>query len=127
MNQQFSTSSIELKRSIRIVWYIFSIVGLIVVFVSVFLKPDVVLNLAPTCASVKYQNQECILCGMTRAFIEVGDLKFAMAHHLNRGSIFLFLLFSANSLAFITFCLMNSIRCTRKHSIIKFNFNFKNL
>lgn len=104
----------EVKQAFKIIWWIFSIAGLIIVFVSVFLKHDLVLSISPTCVSMKYFNKECILCGMTRAFLEIGDLRLALAYHLNRGSIILFLLFCVNSIVFITFGFINSIRYTKK-------------
>jgi hypothetical protein len=113
MNQQFQISTTEIKRAFHIVWLVFSIVAFVIVMVSIFVNNHAVLSMSPTCASMKYLNKECILCGMTRAFIAIGDFRWSAAYQLNRGSILLYLLFCANSVVFITLSLMNKIHYSK--------------
>lgn len=125
MTQQYHIFLVELKQAFRIVWYIISLIGLVILFAALFMKHDLVLSITPTCASIKYFNKECILCGMSRAFLEIRDLRFFEAYQLNRGSIFLFLFFCANSIIFITFNLINTIRYLKKFQFYKSIFKLK--
>jgi hypothetical protein len=92
----------NIKFELKLVWTIISVVS-IFFFVSLFVfDKNNILDFSPICKSVELYNVECLLCGMTRAFIKCSEFRFTEAYKLNNGSIFLYTLLLFNSLFFIT-------------------------
>lgn len=79
----------DVVKAIRITWIIIGIIGCSAIIISGFLNP-IHLKFVPICPSLSIK-RECILCGMTRAFIKIGNLNFKAAYLLNKGSIFLYI------------------------------------
>lgn len=72
------------------------------------LLPDyVIINNTTVCESKILNGSDCFMCGMTHAFSSIGkgNLNAALDH--NRGSIFLFIIFAANSALFFVYSLKN--------------------
>lgn len=122
MNQKSQILLKEIRQALKIVWFIYSLLGIMVIFISTSFSEGTVLNITPTCFSVKYFNSECHFCGMTRAFINIGKLNFFEALKLNKGSIFLFIVILANSLLFIKHATFNLTKYFIKNQFIKTNF-----
>ena len=101
MNKTFIS---ELKFSFKIVWIIISILIFVTLFLS-FIFPEVLLNISPVCVSKSLYGRECFMCGTTRAFVEISSGRFSEAYELNKFSVVLFLIFSVNTLLFLTFIL----------------------
>jgi hypothetical protein len=100
----------DLKLSAEIVWVMFSIIITAVLAMSFFL-PEALVNLSPVCISKSSFGfgAECFMCGMTRAFVEIPTGNFHGANILNNLSIYIFALFTLNSMIFIYY-LLNKIR-----------------
>ncbi len=90
----------ELKLSIEIAWIIYSVVILLILILSVFL-PETLIKISPVCVSKMYYGEECFMCGMTRAFVEISTGNFSKANSLNNFSLILFSVFILNTLLFI--------------------------
>ena len=88
--------NIELKNAIYIVWYVISVI-LLVILVLALLNPPRLLNEIPLC-EYKLEGKECCFCGMTRAFFAIGNMNFQIAQRLNSGSVLLFIMFLLNTI-----------------------------
>lgn len=82
----------DLKISIRIISYMISAVMFLALILSYF-YPDIFLNLSPVCMSKTMFNEECFMCGSSRAFIELSNGNITKAASLNLFSPFLYLIF----------------------------------
>ena len=89
----------EFKTAITIVWYVLSLV-IVMILVLSFIKPMSIINEIPIC-EYKLQEKSCVLCGMTRAFLEITIGNFQKANRLNQGSILLFSFFILNTITII--------------------------
>lgn len=89
----------DLKISLRITSYILSSFMLLILFLSFFF-PDVLLKLSPVCVSKTMLNEECFMCGTTRAFIEASRGNFTGAASLNKFSPLIFLMFVFSGIYF---------------------------
>jgi hypothetical protein len=88
-------------KEIRIVWKIFSLLILFFLIALFSINNNTLYSLSPKCTSVSLYNEQCILCGTTRAFIEIKKFNFNNAYLLNRSSIFLYFMLIFNTLFFI--------------------------
>lgn len=79
------------------------IVFLLLLFI---LDSSLLLASAPICPS-KLKGTECMLCGMTRAFLKIKEGQFLAAHQFNRGSLILFSWIVVNSIIFISEKIIN--------------------
>ena len=86
--------------SLLIAWGIISVLIISVLIVPFLINSDVILKNTPICPS-KLNNENCLLCGMTQAFIEISNGKFSTAHMFNQLSIPLYGLFIINSIIFV--------------------------
>lgn len=88
----------DIKTSFLLSWLTMSAV-ILVVLVSPFLLSDkTIYSIAPKCEwKIKY-HKECVLCGMTTAFIEISKGQLSAANRSNRFSLYLYLVFSVNEL-----------------------------
>jgi len=125
MNQQHEILFKEIKQAFRVVWIVISIAGLFTILIATFLNKETILHISPTCVSIKYFHKECFLCGMTRAFLDIGRFNFFDAYLLNKGSVFLFFVIMVNSILFITFNVVNIRRYLIKSQFNKSIFKLK--
>ena len=95
----------EINNALKIIWMVITLLTTLLILIPFIVDRDKILNNTPVCISVSKYNVECALCGMTRAFIEISNGNFIKAYTLNKGSLFLYVAFLANSLIFI----LNSI------------------
>jgi len=106
---------VELKISIKIVWWILSAISIITAC-SIFILPDEFFMKISCMLSSGHGDGHCILCGMTRASIAIskGDLRQAI--YLNKISLTLFSLLLLNSFAFLIFAGINITNFIRRKS-----------
>ncbi|PZP51130.1 MAG: hypothetical protein DI598_03915 [Pseudopedobacter saltans] len=90
----------ELYSAIKIVWAVITTLSILVLIVVFCCDENTVLKSVPTC-TYKLQGRECILCGCTRAFLQIKHLSFDKAFRLNKLSILLFVLLLANIFFFL--------------------------
>jgi len=103
----------DLKISLLIVWFLISIMVLVVLAVPFIIDHKTILRATPECQWRMKHGRECILCGMARSFLLISKGCFAQAYSLNRGSIVLYLIFVANDLAFLMFLLQFTVKRLR--------------
>jgi len=96
----------ELTRAIIIIWKISAIISALILISVLVMDRDFLLSKVPTCPS-KLQNQECILCGSSRAFFEIKEFNFKAAYGLNKLSIFVFLGMLINTSIFLFYIIKN--------------------
>ncbi|MFV0306026.1 MAG: DUF2752 domain-containing protein [Moheibacter sp.] len=89
----------EFIKALKIIWMI-TVIFPIVILLLVFLFDDKTLSIVPEC-EYKAKGIKCILCGSTRAFLEIKNLNFHKAYELNNLSIFIFGFLILNSILFI--------------------------
>ena len=93
----------EARQSLRIVWFVVSLVILAALTAPFALGSDRIARLLPPCEwKVKYQ-RECAFCGMTTAFINISHGQFNDAQRANHAGIPLYLLFVSNELGVAAF------------------------
>lgn len=93
----------ELKRAFRIVWIIISS-ALILVLLSPFALPrETLLQSVPTCEWKAKYNRECILCGMSTAFILLSEGRVSEARETNDASLPLYSLMCLNEIVLVAF------------------------
>ena len=86
-----------------VVWIIISIVTAAILILPLIITDQLILEISPTCSSIKKYNKDCIMCGMTRAFIQISHANFLSAQRLNKGSIVLYCSFLSNLILFCIF------------------------
>lgn len=96
----------DLRFSIAVVWKIYSAIILLVIILSVFF-PELLIKISPVCISKSVYGEDCFMCGMTRAFVEIPKGNFPEAYMLNSFSIILYSLFILNSLLLIYSTVIN--------------------
>ena len=119
LDKQFRS---DLKPALLIVWKIVSIVCIVITGLA-FLDPDILLKLSPACLSIQLYGTECFMCGMTRAFIEIGKLNLSEALQLNSFSIALFSCFVINSITSIIYHIYRINFGSSFRNILKSNIN----
>ena len=92
----------EVRAAFKIVWIIYSALVLLVLVITVF-SAGTLLDISPVCLSKSLNGEECLMCGMTRAFVEISEGNIINAYILNKLSIFLFSVMSLNSILFILY------------------------
>lgn len=79
-----------LARALKIVWLLYSALGLILLFVVLFIPPRLVLQNTPVCYSIKQFGKPCFMCGATRSFLQAGSANFTQALQYNKLAVVLF-------------------------------------
>ena len=92
----------EIRAAFKIVWIIYSAIALLVIAITVF-SAGTLHEISPVCLSKSLNGEECFMCGMTRAFVEISEGNIINAYILNKLSIFLFSVMSLNSILFILY------------------------
>ncbi|MBV6478873.1 MAG: hypothetical protein HGGPFJEG_01630 [Ignavibacteria bacterium] len=109
MIKQNNKFIVELKDALKIIVFIISVFMFFVLFLSYFF-PEFFLKLTPACISKTVYNDECFMCGTSRAFIEASNGNFSEASILNKFSPYLFVIFFILSLNFLYNALMFFIK-----------------
>ena len=91
----------RLYHALRIVWFILSGVILLVLFVPFLVPEHVLAQGIPECQSRAQHGVECPFCGMTSSFYAISRADFDGAMLRNAFSIYLYLLFLANTVLFV--------------------------
>jgi Protein of unknown function (DUF2752) len=99
----------DFQIALRIVWLILAGVSGLIVFSPLLFPSSVFLNLFPVC-SAKLAGGSCILCGMTTAFVSIGNGDLATATQANRGAITVYVALGMNFLAAVAYTIMRVIR-----------------
>jgi hypothetical protein len=86
----------DLKAALRIVWIAIGSVVLATLLAPWILTPAQIAAVTPKCEWKARYGTECILCGMTTAFIAIAHGRFSEAERSNRGSIPLYAGFVLN-------------------------------
>ena len=86
------------KTAFKYVWVIYCVIALIAVLYTALLPEDVVTASVPHCYSVKNFGKPCFMCGSTRSFMAMGDLKIHRAWAFNKIAVMLWIIIVANSL-----------------------------
>ena len=92
----------EIRAAFKIVWIIYSAIALLVIAITVF-SAGTLHEISPVCLSKSLNGEECFMCGITRAFVEISEGNIINAYILNKLSIFLFSVMSLNSILFILY------------------------
>ena len=85
-----------------IVWTVLTVITASTLLLPFLADPHFILQHAPVCASQQQFHVECVLCGMTRAFIEIAAGHFGRARQLNGGSLLLYAGFLINSALYLS-------------------------
>lgn len=92
----------EIRAALKIVWIVYSALVLLVLVITVF-SAGTLYDISPVCLNKSLNGEECFMCGMTRAFVEISEGNIINAYILNKLSIFLFSVMSLNSILFILY------------------------
>ena len=99
----------QFPRALRIVRLIIGFVsGLAVIFPLVF-PAESLFIIFPICAA-KAAGGQCLLCGMTTAFVHIGTGDLGAARQANGGSLFLYTALTLNFVAVLAYTMMRVIR-----------------
>jgi hypothetical protein len=89
----------EMKVAITSVWLIISAI-LMIMFITLYLLPESALLAASGAFQLPHHDQkQCLLCGMTRAFIAISRGNLADAVTFNNWSVTLYGMFLVNELS----------------------------
>jgi hypothetical protein len=91
-------SCCPIGRALLLAWFAVSGVMAMTVAAAIFVPAPLVQRLAPVCEA-KARGSECVLCGMTKAFLHLGRGEVAEAKRANRGSLALWTVFLGNGVA----------------------------
>jgi hypothetical protein len=85
----------DLPRALRVVWLILALVGGLAVVAPFLVPASLLFNIFPIC-SAKAAGSSCILCGMTTAFVSIGEGDIAAAQSANAAALPLYCLMIMN-------------------------------
>jgi hypothetical protein len=99
----------DLPKALKIVWLIAAgVCGLAVIAPLVF-PSSLLVGWFPVCAA-KAAGGRCILCGMTTAFLHIGEGDLSGATAANSNSILLFAAMSLNFASAVTYTMLRVLR-----------------
>lgn len=93
----------NIRKEVLIVWSIYSTAILVFLVLLFSLEKDILQSLSPVCYKVKLYSEPCIMCGMTRAFLEIKSFHWANSLSYNKMSIFCFILMISNTLIYLNY------------------------
>lgn len=93
----------EYQVEIIVIWGIISLITLAVILSTFTIDSKTILENTPVCISKSQLDKDCVLCGMTRAFIEISHGNFSNGHQFNKASIFVYCTFLTNSIVFLMY------------------------
>ena len=99
----------DISQALRIVWLILGAVCGFVIAAPLILPSDLLLGWFPICAA-KAAGGRCFLCGMTTAFVRIGEGDLTGALLANSGSIALYTVMAVNFTAVVAYTMFRVIR-----------------
>jgi hypothetical protein len=91
----------DVKKSFVITWIIISVIIFSVLISPFILNEKTIYSISPRCEWKTKYNRECILCGSTRAFIEISNGRIYNAFAYNKLSLAIYSIFILNELSII--------------------------
>ena len=88
----------QFPRALRIVWLIIGFVSGLAVISPLVFPAESLFSIFPICAA-KAAGGQCLLCGMTTAFVQIGTGDLGAARQANGGSLFLYSALALNFVA----------------------------
>jgi hypothetical protein len=95
----------QLATSLLATWLIVSVPLFAFVVLPVVAPPDAIAAMAPKCVRKARLGVECPGCGLTTAFVRIGEADWDGAVHANAAGIPLFSVFFLNSIIAAGWCL----------------------
>jgi len=102
----------QLPRALRIVWLIIGFVSGFAVISPFLVAPESLFGIFPVCAA-KAAGGQCLLCGMTTAFVYIGAGDLDAAHQANGGSLFFYTALTLNFVAVLAYTAYTMMRVFR--------------
>jgi hypothetical protein len=99
----------DFQQAIQYVWLILGCVSGLAILAPLVLSPDFVFSLFPVCQA-KAAGGECVLCGMTTAFVRIGQGDLPGAQSANSGALLLYSGLALNFLGAASYTMMRVIR-----------------
>jgi hypothetical protein len=99
----------DLPRALVLVWLLLGAVTGLAALAPLVLPSDFLLGLFPICPA-KAAGSECILCGMTTAFVSIGSGDFAGALRAHGGSLAVYCVFVLNFCGAAAYTMMRAKR-----------------
>lgn len=93
----------DLRVSLIVSWLIVTALTVPVIAAPFLVPASELFALAPKCEWKAKYGRECVLCGMTTAFVRIAEGDLDGAQRANRGSVLLFAGMAANQVAGIVF------------------------
>jgi len=97
------TSASHVRTALVISWLILTLLSIPVVAAPFVLPAKTISHWTPVCERKAKSGEECLLCGMTRAFLLLGEGRLQEASLHNHASVPLFLVLLGNQLAAVWF------------------------
>jgi hypothetical protein len=95
----------DLRYAFRIVWVILSALSGLAVLSPFVVSPSFLFGIFPVCQA-KLAGSSCMLCGMTTAFVSIGQGDFAAAQVANPGALPLYCGLAFNFVAGVAYTIM---------------------
>ncbi len=99
----------DLAQALRLVWLVVGVITGALAAAPFVLPSQWMLGLFPACPA-KLAGSECVLCGMTTAFVQLGSLDWAAAAASHRWSILLYLCFVLNFCGALAYTIVRAKR-----------------
>lgn len=100
----------NIRNEVLLVWSVYSAAILVFLLLLFLLEKDLLLSTSPVCDNIKLNSEPCIMCGMTRAFLEIKSFNWAKSLIYNKMSILCFTLMISNSLIYLTYLTKKSCK-----------------
>ena len=99
----------DVQQALRIVWLVIAAFSGIIVLAPFLLSSESLSGIFPICAA-KAAGSSCMLCGMTTAFVSIGQQDWARAYEANAGAIPLYAVLLANFVGAAMYTMMRVLR-----------------
>ena len=102
----------DTQLSLRYAWLILGGLSGLAVISPLLLSSEFLFHLLPVCQA-KAAGGQCVFCGMTTAFVRIGQGEFASAQSANSGALPLYIGFTLNFVASLAYTMMRVIQACR--------------
>jgi uncharacterized protein DUF2752 len=102
----------DTQLALLYVWLILGCLSGLAVISPLLLSPEFLFHLLPVCQA-KAAGGQCVFCGMTTAFVHIGQGEFVAAQSANSGALPLYLSLTLNFVASIAYTMMRVIQACR--------------
>ena len=102
----------DTRLALLYVWLILGGLSGLAVIAPLLLSSEFLFHLLPVCQA-KAAGGQCVFCGMTTAFVRIGQGEFAAAQSANSGALPLYLGFTLNFVASLAYTMLRVIRTCR--------------